>query len=155
MPAESSRPRHESMNSNSSSTWPRPSSPTVSAVTTSLSLASTEKERDTQLIASQYSHTTTGSRVTPMAAHALITRKDLRQSIACFEDVRRGTHGGRAKRHADGRSLWRLPKHTEMPCLQCRLLQQHLQLPWRPVHGKLSLAQRAMVTRMMILMAAE
>lgn len=35
----------------------------------------------------QYSTTTTGSKVILPAAHALITRKDLRQSIACFEEV--------------------------------------------------------------------
>lgn len=35
----------------------------------------------------QFSTTTTGSRINLPAAHALITRKDLRQSIACFEDV--------------------------------------------------------------------
>ncbi|EIW66623.1 hypothetical protein TREMEDRAFT_15956, partial [Tremella mesenterica DSM 1558] len=34
-----------------------------------------------------YSTTTTGSRVNMPAAHSLITRKDLRQSISCFEDL--------------------------------------------------------------------
>ncbi len=35
----------------------------------------------------RYSATTTGSKVNLPAAHALITRKDLRQSILCFEEV--------------------------------------------------------------------
>lgn len=35
----------------------------------------------------QFSTTTTGSKVNLPAAHALITRKDLRQSIVCFEEV--------------------------------------------------------------------
>ncbi|ORY27456.1 hypothetical protein BCR39DRAFT_538086 [Naematelia encephala] len=34
-----------------------------------------------------FSTTTTGSKINLPAAHALITRKDLRQSIACFEDL--------------------------------------------------------------------
>ncbi|RSH94613.1 hypothetical protein EHS25_004417 [Saitozyma podzolica] len=53
----------ESMKSQASSVaWPRPPSPS-------------------------FSTTTTGSRINLPAAHALITRKDLRQSIACFEDL--------------------------------------------------------------------
>ncbi|WVQ64865.1 uncharacterized protein L199_003034 [Kwoniella botswanensis] len=59
----SARPRYDSMKSNGSSTWGvRPPSPT-------------------------YSTTTTGSRVNLPENHALITRKDLRQSIACFEEL--------------------------------------------------------------------
>lgn len=37
----------------------------------------------------QFSTTTTGSKVNLPENHALITRKDLRQSIACFEEVGR------------------------------------------------------------------
>ncbi|WWD16557.1 hypothetical protein CI109_100984 [Kwoniella shandongensis] len=63
----STRPRYDSMKSQSSSiapsTWGgRPPSPS-------------------------YSTTTTGSKVNLPEHHALITRKDLRQSIACFEDL--------------------------------------------------------------------
>ncbi|WWC97005.1 hypothetical protein V866_003882 [Kwoniella sp. B9012] len=59
----STRPRYDSMKSNGSSTWGvRPPSPT-------------------------YSTTTTGSKVNLPEHHALITRKDLRQSIACFEEL--------------------------------------------------------------------
>ncbi|WVW80094.1 hypothetical protein I302_102067 [Kwoniella bestiolae CBS 10118] len=57
------RPRYDSMKSNGSSTWGvRPPSPT-------------------------YSTTTTGSKVNLPENHALITRKDLRQSILCFEEL--------------------------------------------------------------------
>ncbi|ORX33655.1 hypothetical protein BD324DRAFT_209742 [Kockovaella imperatae] len=59
------RPRYDSTKSNASSiAWgvPRPPSPS-------------------------YSTTTTGSRVNATEFHTLITRKDLRQSIACFEDL--------------------------------------------------------------------
>ncbi|KAK6907298.1 hypothetical protein L486_03987 [Kwoniella mangroviensis CBS 10435] len=59
----SARPRYDSMKSNGSSAWGvRPPSPT-------------------------YSTTTTGSIVNLPENHALITRKDLRQSIACFEEL--------------------------------------------------------------------
>ncbi|WRT65652.1 uncharacterized protein IL334_002597 [Kwoniella shivajii] len=57
------RPRYESMKSQSSSSWGvRPPSPT-------------------------YSTTTTGSKVNLPENHALITRKDLRQSIICLEEL--------------------------------------------------------------------
>ncbi|KAK4688074.1 hypothetical protein P7C73_g2047, partial [Tremellales sp. Uapishka_1] len=65
MAEASTRPRLNSMKSSASSMnpgWNRPPSPT-------------------------YSATTTGSRVNLSANHMLITRKDLRQSIACFEEL--------------------------------------------------------------------
>ncbi|WWC68675.1 uncharacterized protein I206_102608 [Kwoniella pini CBS 10737] len=58
-----SRPRYDSMKSTGSSTWGgRPASPT-------------------------FSTTTTGSKVNLPENHALITRKDLRQSISCLEEL--------------------------------------------------------------------
>ncbi|WVQ83624.1 hypothetical protein IAT38_005765 [Cryptococcus sp. DSM 104549] len=65
--SSSGRPRIDSMKSQGSSIAPsqwggRPASPT-------------------------FSTTTTGSKINLPESHALITRKDLRQSIACFEDL--------------------------------------------------------------------
>ena len=76
-----SRPRYDSMRSQSSigQGWARPASPTVSHVPE-------HTLRRTDIL--QFSTTTTGSKINLPPSHALITRKDLRASIMCFEEVR-------------------------------------------------------------------
>lgn len=94
-------------NTSFSHVWPRPPSPTVcplrAAVASAhlritVTLCSTVARATTSdctfalcntttKLTQQFSTTTTGSKVNLSESHTLISRKDLRASIACFEDV--------------------------------------------------------------------
>jgi hypothetical protein len=77
---QGSRPRFDSMRSQSSigQGWARPASPTVSIA----SFKGVFHTAD-----NKFSTTTTGSKINLPPSHALITRKDLRASILCLEEV--------------------------------------------------------------------
>lgn len=113
-----SRPRIDSLRSSSTidhSVWgARAPSPSVSPFVL--------RRRHTwywpqRIIHEQFSTTTTGSKVNLPENHALITRKDLRQSITCFEEVGQlFTMTIYYKILMLFRSWWRRPKRIAMLC---------------------------------------